>query len=182
MAEMARLLTEDLGRIAKLQGEFTLSEQAYALGTDWYNAFSKQPPVGLSPDTFGGYLQRRQAHAHKLSMAISAAEGDSMIIEGRHLEEAITILSATEKAMPTALVGMHNEELRPALRVEETLRRYGTVPTTELFTRFKNKLSWREFSTVLKNLEESGLVAEVMTANGRSVRWLGASPKDGLVS
>jgi len=179
--DMASKLIEDLEKIALLKGEFTLSEQAYALGTDWYMQFSKQPPVGLSPDTFGGYLQRRQAHAHKISMAISAAQGDSMIIEAKHLEEAITILSSTEKAMPEALAGV-NDELRPALRVEETLRKYGSVPTVELYQRFRSKMDWRSFCGILKNLEDAGLVAEVTTQHGKAVRWLGAAPKDSLPS
>lgn len=173
---MASRLTEDLGRIAKLQGEFTLSEDAYRMGTTWYEQFSRQPPVGLSPDDFGGYLNRRQAHAHKVAMCLSAAQGDSMIVEGRHLEEAITILSATEKAMPAAISGMH-DELKPQLRIEETLRKYGTVPTTELFTRFRSKMDWRTFCGVLKQLEDAGLLVETMTANGRAVRWLGATPE-----
>jgi energy-coupling factor transporter ATP-binding protein EcfA2 len=177
MGEMARLLTEDLGRIAKLQGGFTLSEQAYELGTTWYTQFSRQPPVGLSPDDFGGYLNRRQAHAHKLAMTISAAESDDMVVSGRHLEEAITMLSSTEKAMPTAISGMH-DELRPALRIEETLRRYGSVPTVELYQRFRNKMDWRTFCQILHQLEEAGLTAEVTTQHGKAVRWLGASPKD----
>lgn len=178
---MRDLLVEDLTKIAKLQGEFTLSEDAYRMGTTWYEQFSRQPPVGLSPDDFGGYLNRRQAHAHKVAMCLSAAQGDSMIVEGRHLEEAITILSATEKAMPAAISGMH-DELKPQLRIEETLRKYGTVPTTELFTRFRSKMDWRTFCGVLKQLEDAGLLVETMTANGRAVRWLGASPKDSLPS
>ena len=179
--DMALNLTEDLAKIAKMQGEFTLSEDAYRMGTTWYEQFSRQPPVGLSPDDFGGYLNRRQAHAHKVAMVISAAHSDSMIVEGRHLEEAITILSATEKAMPAAISGMH-DELKPQLRIEETLRKYGTVPTTELFTRFRSKMDWRTFCGVLKQLEDAGLLVETMTANGRAVRWLGAQPKDSLPS
>lgn len=178
---MAGKLTEDLAKIAKLQGEFTLSEDAYRMGTTWYEQFSRQPPVGLSPDDFGGYLNRRQAHAHKVAMCLSAAQGDSMIVEGRHLEEAITILSATEKAMPAAISGMH-DELKPQLRIEETLRKYGTVPTTELFTRFRSKMDWRTFCGVLKQLEDAGLLVETITAHGKAVRWLGAQPKDSLPS
>jgi hypothetical protein len=114
-------------------------------------------------------------------MTISAAESDDMVVSGRHLEEAITMLSSTEKAMPTAISGMH-DELRPALRIEETLRRYGSVPTVELYQRFRNKMDWRTFCQILHQLEEAGLTAEVTTQHGKAVRWLGASPKDSLPS
>jgi len=83
--------------------------------------------------------------------------------------------------MPEALAGV-NDELRPALRVEETLRKYGSVPTVELYQRFRSKMDWRSFCGILKNLEDAGLVAEVTTQHGKAVRWLGAAPKDSLPS
>jgi len=182
MADLRSKLIEDLGKIALLKGEFTLSEEAYAIGTDWYSQYSRQPPVGLSPSDFGGYLNRRQAHVHKCAMVHSAAESDDMVVSGRHLEEAITMVTSTEKVMPAALQGIHKgDELRPELRIEEVLRRYGLVNTVDLYARFRSKMSWREFSTILLNLESAGLVKETMNQNGKCIRWLGAQ-KDSLPS
>jgi len=172
---MARLLQEDLSKIAKLQGEFTLSEEAYRMGEAWYAQYSAHPPVGLSEDEFGGYLNRRQAHAHKLAMIHSAAESDDMVVSARHLEESITMLEATEKAMPAALSGMH-EELRPQIRIEQTLRKYGTVNQLELYARFKSKMDWRTFQSILMGLEEAGMIAPIMNQSGKAIRWLGSKP------
>jgi len=182
MNEMARLLTDDLSKIAKLQGEYTLSEAAYELGTAWYNQSAKTPPVGLSPDEFGGYLQRRQAHAHKLSLALSAATSDSLVVEASHLEESITVLESIEKAMPAALSGVRDDELRPQLRIEATLKKYGVVSTVELYQRFRSKLDWRSFQSILMSLEAAGLTTEVITPHGKAIRWLGAQQKDSLPS
>ena len=179
--KMGPKLTEDLVAISKLQGEFTLSEEAYARGESWYEQSSKLPPVGLPPEHFSGYLNRRQAHMHKLAMSLSAAENNSLIIESRHLDEAIMMLETTERTMPVAIAGL-NEELRPAIRVEEVLRRYGSVNQVDLYARFKNKMDWRTFIQILKQLEDAGMVCETHTANGRAVRWLGAQPKDSLPS
>lgn len=181
MAKMARLLTEDLREIAKLQGEVTLSEEAYARGTAWYEACSHHPPVGLAPENFSGYLQRRQAHMHKLALALSAATGDSLVVEASHLDEAIMVLESTERAMPEALSGMR-DEMRPQIRLEEVLRKYGTVAKIDLFARFKNRLDWRDFEKIVVALTDAGMVAEIITPSGRALRWLGTQPKDSLPS
>lgn len=173
--DMALQLKDDLTEISCLQGEFSLTEDAYLLGTEWYDHYSKIPPVGLSPEDFGGYMNRRQAHAHKTAMVLSAAEGNDMVVTKAHLQNAITMLEATEKGMPAAISGVHAcEELRPQLRIEEVLKKHMCVSKVELFHRFRGELGWREFEIVIINLVKAGLIAESQDQRGQVITWKGA--------
>lgn len=118
---------------------------------------------------------------HKLALALSAATGDSLVVEASHLDEAIMVLESTERAMPEALSGMR-DEMRPQIRLEEVLRKYGTVAKIDLFARFKNRLDWRDFEKIVVALTDAGMVAEIITPSGRALRWLGTQPKDSLPS
>ncbi len=83
--------------------------------------------------------------------------------------------------MPMAIGGVHtNGEMRPQIRIEDVLRKHGTVSLAELYQRFRTELSWRDFQSVIINLCQAGIAYETTTHQGKVVVWKGASSEAGI--
>lgn len=93
-------LVDDLTHIANnLCGEYRLSPEAIALGEAWYKKHYSERPANLNDDRFGGYIARKQVHAHKLAMILAASESDELVIKVDHLAAAIQMLTELEPDM-----------------------------------------------------------------------------------
>jgi len=79
-------LVTRLHKIAAMKGEFKLTDEARKFFHEWYNEF--EPHNAEISST--GVKGRLYFHAIKLSMIISASEGNSMEVTKHHAEEAIT--------------------------------------------------------------------------------------------
>lgn len=97
--EQAQKLFEDLCQISIMTGEFQLTDEAYAWGTEWYEKHSTTRHLHLDDDRFGGYLIRKQGHVHKLAMVLSAAEDNSLTITAEHLALANQMITDLEPDM-----------------------------------------------------------------------------------
>ena len=102
--ELHRTLTNDLQMIHMLRGNFTSTAGFLEEWAKWYSVQDDNPP--FTDTNFAGYLERRPNHIMKLSMIISASEGDSMMITEHHIERAIKILNMTESKMPLTFMGV----------------------------------------------------------------------------
>jgi hypothetical protein len=92
-------LLNDLKRIALLVGEFRLTADALAFGKHWYNEHWTKRAGDLDPETFGGYIARKQTHIHKVAMVLSAAQRDDLSINEMDLAIADSMVSMLEKQM-----------------------------------------------------------------------------------
>jgi hypothetical protein len=102
--ELDLMLKNDLEKISMMQGEFKVTSGFVDLWTDWYLAQDERPP--FSDTRFLGYFERRPAHVMKLSMIMSAARSDTMVITETDLQRAIQMLIDTEKKMPQTFSGV----------------------------------------------------------------------------
>jgi len=91
-------LIEDLTKIRSLRGDFKVTKGFLQYWSDWYGNYPEEST--LDPIHFGNYWERRPTHLFKLSMVMSAAESDDMIITEDHLKESIRFLEETEVKMP----------------------------------------------------------------------------------
>ena len=99
LREQAQKLIEDLSYISLLKGEYILTPEALAWGTNWYTAHYEATHIDLDADRFGGYLARKQTHIHKLAMILAAAESDNLLITAEHLALADQMVSDLEPDM-----------------------------------------------------------------------------------
>ena len=81
-------LAEDLGEIAKMKGKFILLPETKAWGRDWYGEMKNAS--WEQDEKIRDRVTRKQTHAHKLAMILSAARGDSgMEIRLEDLQRAV---------------------------------------------------------------------------------------------
>lgn len=91
-------LIEDLQHIAdNVHGDFKLDDDAKSFMEDWYNTNAEVPDADYR---LLGYLERRPAHIHKIAMLLHISRSDELIITLSDFEEAVRLLSITEKRLP----------------------------------------------------------------------------------
>ena len=93
-------LVHDLKLINLLAGEMKFEEVAFERYTEWYVHQVKNPPIKGS--AFAGYCARRATHARKLSMILSAARSNEMLVRIDDFLRAVKILEAAEMTMTNA--------------------------------------------------------------------------------
>lgn len=161
-------LLHDLERISLLNGEFELTPEARRFGEEWYESLYKD--ILSSGRDVQGYLGRKQTHAHKLAMVLSASRGDSMQITETDLREAVALLDALQLEIPamvktinTTVHGAHFDQMIKVLQ-----GRGGSMTRAELYRNyFAHMLSSREFSELIDSGVQAGVITQAV--NGSTV-------------
>lgn len=124
-------LEVDLSNLQLMSGEFKITEEFLEFWINWYTEQSKNPP--MTDTKFSGYMQRRPHHVLKLSMILSACEDDTLLLDVKHIKEAIKILEQTEIKMPYTFSGMGQSDLSEVTdRIIRTIGIRGKISQSEL--------------------------------------------------
>ena len=154
-------LVQDLAHIAEnVAGEYTLTPEALEFGEHWYQNISL---AGI-PKKLHGYMARKHVHVHKLAMILTVAESDELIIDKRHLEMAIEVLTLTEKRLPLVFAGVGRNEYALTMKdIAEFVQINAAIPRANILNHFE---SAAEPVKILQLLD--GLVAmrKVVTSIG----------------
>lgn len=167
LAQQEKLLVDDLIQIATLTGEYKLTPEAYAWGTEWYERHNDNPPPALNDDRFGGYLARKQTHIHKLAMVIAASRGSSLWITDEHLATANQMVSDLEPEMAQvfAKIGRSDESMH-AERFVQYVRTSGRVEWAEAFRHIhKHFPGMRNYEDILAGLIRSKILLQEQVGN-----------------
>lgn len=155
-------LIADLTHISlNLTGPFTLDTSARNWIRPWYEELWKTAKQSASADQVDGFIARKQTHLMKLSMVLSVAESDSLVISERHVRLSDMMVSATEKDLPKVFsrIGRSEESLH-AERLLDVIRRYSPIAYEAAFRAVYAQFpSFKDFAAVLEGLIRSGQVA-----------------------
>ena len=91
-------LVHDLGCMSELSGTMHLDEETETFFDQWYEELP--PPRSAELESFH---ERKHDHVLKLALVLSISESDSLIIEKRHLMDAIEKIEEIELHVPQAL-------------------------------------------------------------------------------
>lgn len=95
--EMKKNLIHDLSLIRRIRGTFEFTPKAREWYTKWYRGYRKTQSSG-KPVTV-----RKKDIILKIAMCLSAAEGDTLLIQEENLSKATAILDANEQFLPEAM-------------------------------------------------------------------------------
>ena len=182
-------LVADLERIADLKGEFVISPEAIKFGVDWYEDHYTNRNKDLDNDRFAGYLARKQTHAHKLAMILSASEKDKLLITKENLDSALQIITSLEQDMPKVFDNIGLEGATKHVQdILSVIRAYGSITQTDLFRIVFRYMSGEEFDKGMASLIKANLITLVgkegsiyVRANKEPARSLQSHP-DAAVS
>lgn len=146
-------LVADLQSISQLCGPYVLSPVARDWGRDWYIRHNSAAgrSTHLASDRYGGYLARKQTHLHKVALVLAAAKRDKLVVECDDLEEAETIITATEFDMLKVFesIGVV-QEARHVNEIVSFVRHGGGHEVPELWARSMNIMNLQDFQNALK--------------------------------
>jgi hypothetical protein len=145
-------LIHDLEIIMELEGEFKHEDRFTRDAMEqWYLDNADNP---IDDERVEGYFQRKPTHVHKVSMLLSLAERDDLIITMEHFQKALALLDAIEARMPKALLmNGRNPYADEIDRVREYIAHHEKgVGKSKLLGRFYNDLSPAALDDVLSAL------------------------------
>lgn len=172
--DIRRKLIVDLELISQIGGAYELTPDAMEWGENWYAEHHSRRPGHLDNDRFGGYLARKQTHMHKLAMIVAASKRDERVITIDDLQEALSLVSATEAAMPLVFSQIgRTEESKHTAELLSYIRSKGEIEYTELFREmFRVFPDTRIFEAALNSCRTAGYIESTPRGNKMIVRAL----------
>lgn len=165
-----RKLVEDLKSIARLQGQYILTPEAYTWGTAWYEEQNRSRPVHLASERFSGYLGRKQVHMHKLAIILAAAKRDKLIIEREDLEEALAMIEMIEPMMLKVFESIgFVDEARRSQEIVQLVRVHGVMTSEQIWRQVYNIMSKKEFEASLTAAVQASRLKVVIHKGMRAV-------------
>ncbi len=148
-------LIQDLILIYGLKGQYKVTPEARELFHVWYNE-SKEP----EDPRLRGFFGRKGDHILKLSMILSAATRDDLLLDAIHVDMAIQAIEYVQQKMPIAFRGVaFSKTAKDVERLTYQLKKMGgTALHSKLLKKNSCYLNAKEFAEVMRTLEESGVL------------------------
>lgn len=175
---LKRDLIHDLEHIAvNLVGRYRLSHDARLWGKEWYERHYTEDIKLIDPSRFGGYMARKQTHAHKVAMVLAAATRDELVIEQSDLETAVSMLSDLEPDMVHVFekIGMTQEAMQSD-RLTQLIQKRGRMLYPEVYTWMKRYFPNK---TAIEDVIAAGVSAgqyHIVSGGSMGPHWLVAGP------
>lgn len=161
-------LIHDLEQISQMEGEYSLTSEAYAWGELWYREHNTVTIPKCTDYRLANYYARKQTHMHKLAMILAASESDRLTIGVDHLKQALHLLESVEVDM---LETFSHIGLSPEVRAREEIiilvRNQGPRPLEEIARTVGRFLLGDEFKRVLDSACLTGQI-ELRNVNGKT--------------
>lgn len=155
-------LIHDLELISQLIGEVRIDQKAREWMRAWYAKHWENLPPELNNDQFGGYLARKQTHIVKLSMILTVAKRDSLIILPEDFIAAEGIISDLEAGMPQVYQRIGQTDItRGSFALVEAVKRVGRIARTELYKQMFRTLSYRDFEMAMISAINAGHIRQI---------------------
>lgn len=160
--ELEELLKRDLERIQQLGGQYTFEPDGEDAYVRWYKEQDSMMAAGkfaVSDPRFAGYCERRATHLRKLMMIMSASRGDSLKISRQDFNNALTLLTSTEKNMHKTFGGLGTAKHSNAVdKVLSYIRTVKATTRSTIMSRFYRDVD----PDTLRMVEETGEQMKVL--------------------
>ena len=171
-------LVTDLQKIHKMSGVVDFSSSAKELYRDWYLQQDQRMQDGEYPiedHRFHYYCERRAMHVRKLSTILHIAHSPDLAVSETDMEEAIGLLTKTERKMDRTFGGFGRSEHGDLTnRLLNLIRSRTKIEKKELLRLCRYDMTYREFQEVMETLIHSGEVALTSEGDEFWYVWKGA--------
>ncbi len=163
---MARLLSEDLEKIATLTGPFRWAPEAFTQFDEWYQGIDDENP-SIDDPRFAGYLERKPSMVLKSAMSISVANRDTLVLTPDDVAQARALIEDLEGYMTDAFGGLG--EYDKAIVIEKVMKQLG----------IRRELSFEELLNMnWRDIDIEGLKGIIETL--RTMNVVGVGERDGV--
>ena len=149
--------------LTQVKGLFTRTRAAYALERRWYE---QRDPAGPSEEALIPWWMRQPALVSKLSMLLSLSESIPLIIEERHISQAIILSSEIAASTPDVIHDAGSgDDARLLHTVEDIIRRRPSTSHSKLLrVMYKHGLTAAKVKPLLDTLLESQKIRMTITS------------------
>lgn len=131
------LLHDAFDIVNNVAGECAFSPEAREFLGDWYDSGKYRDTANTANQRLDGYYNRKHIHVIKLAQLRSIAESNSLILELRHIEQAIKDIELSEKTLPQVFKHIgKNEYVSDIERIRNYIMEKGKVERKELIREF----------------------------------------------
>jgi len=154
----------------EMRGEMQEDVEAHNLLNDIY----ENEDIDMQDSRFLYYAERRHTHLQKLAMVLAAVR-KSYTIEVGDVQEAVSILSATEEFMPEALgeFGLSPVGAAKQKMLEFLQHNNEPVTTSILWSVMQRDMKVSDYKSALADLINADKIDEVMTNAGQAFIYKG---------
>lgn len=169
--QLRELLSQDLGQILLLRGEFKITPEFMDRWIEWYLHADEKLP--FEDPRFAGYFERRPTHLLKLCMIMSASRGNDLRITVQDFNRALALLTKTEEKMPMVFMGHgKNQQADTLTKIMAYLGNKGTTKESELLRAFYRDVDRRGLENILSTLQSMGLVRIENTSSDPTIHYI----------
>ena len=154
-------LEKDLYRISRMSGSYNMTAECIKKWTAWYDLFDEDESGDriCKDKSFSGWYSRKPTYIIKIAMLRAAAESSTLVIEWRHIEEAIEAIREVEYSMGNAFKAIGKSEISAEVdNVLQIIREAKIISEKILMTRIWRDIDARKFQNVVETLIKTGKV------------------------
>jgi len=163
-------LVDRLNVIYTIKGAFAIPKKTELFYRDWYETQTMGTEFGM-----GGYYGRKQTHVLKISMLVSLAERDDLVLTQEHVQKAILLLSALESFMPEAVSEVYaSQSGQETSVVLDHIKKCVSIDHSVLQKRVWRHMRAKELNEALSTLASAGVIERIQDpkTSKRSYRYL----------
>ena len=176
---IGKKLFSDLEQISMISGEFKVTEKFMEDWIVWRQRHESEPAIKDS--RFAPYLERRPMHMLKLSMILSAARTDSMIIDDVDLSRAEKITVEAEKKMSRAFSGIGRAKLVDILTkvwIHVATKKDKRITMASLLEEFHYDTDKQEMLGIIATLRTMKVVEILYEGGDTIIQYIGTKDQE----
>lgn len=162
--ELQFRLIGDLRAIGKLKGTAEFTKDAL----DWYEAwYVKYDEPDLADDLLMGYFSRRHAYLWKVSLLLSMAKVDTLVVSLGDIKAAHALLLQQERWLPKVMQMLQTNVIGEVNSlVLNIISKSKRIVHSELLRRVSYKLGSQDLTLILDTLERAEMIKSTSDAKG----------------
>ena len=155
-------LIDDLNEIGQLQGEIKFTPKAKSLYEVWYKSQKSDP---FESEVLLGFKARMKSHIFKVAMALSVAESDNMLIDDKHLFNAIQLVTDISKKVDVTFRSVGESALAVSQeKVLQFIEKKGTVSKRDILRTLYRHMTADQLDQILYILEAASRIETISVA------------------
>lgn len=169
--DLVSYLEHDLALINAIRGEYTLTPEAKAYGTEWYKAQSDDMTRKAVKADSDNWAHRKYVHIHKIIMSLTAAYTDDLVVTLDTMKEAIKRIDELHDDFNRVFALLDDrKETRCVQDIESFIQDSGSILEADLVNRFRVRYTRREITESISLL----LTGKIITKEEKAVTQQGA--------
>lgn len=151
-------LVEDMRSIGTIHGEYTFTKDAVPIFEKLYD---ESEPDDYDDEATTSYKTSKWAHATKLAMVLAAARSDTLLIDGKIMEEAANRVDEISKDVPMVFRAVGESDLvSSANRILTFIEIRGYASKDEIMRVMWRHVSSEDMDRIVESFLVGGLLAE----------------------